>query len=90
MWFAFNFHVVKSGDDWVTSRKEAVQLSDFYVDISTWDSAEWDKHPQLQVSLKNSGHGELVPAPPVQPEEVLQDALDLWKSARRVLEERTK
>ena len=89
MWFAFNFHLVKSDSEWVTARKESAGLSDFYVDISSWDSAEWDDHPQLQANLRKAGHGDLVPAPPIEPEQVLQDALDLWKSARRVIEERT-
>lgn len=84
MFMAFQVHVVKTESDWHFVKKQETQFADFYVDIRKWDREEWDKHPELQDALAAAGKTDLLPTP--QPEDILEDAMRHWDTAKRVLE----
>lgn len=84
MFMAFEIHVVKTDTDWHFVRKQETKIADFYVDIRKWDRDEWARHPDFQKSLVEAGKTELLPTP--QPEDILNDAMRHWDTARRVLE----
>ncbi|MBL6706187.1 MAG: hypothetical protein ISQ06_08750 [Planctomycetaceae bacterium] len=84
MFMAFQVHVVKTDTDWHFVRKQETQLADFYVDIRKWDHEEWSRHPDFQKALVEAGKTELLPTP--EPEELLNEAMRHWDTAKRVLE----
>lgn len=84
MFMAFQMHVVKTDTDWHFVKKQETQFADFYVDIRKWDREEWARHPDFQKALVEAGKTELLPAP--EPEDILNDAMRHWDTAKRVLE----
>lgn len=84
MFLAFEFHVVRAESDWHFVRKQETQLTDFYADIRKWDRDEWERHPDLQEALVAADKSDLLPAP--QPEELIDEAIQTWETARRVYE----
>ncbi len=63
MALAFNFHFVKTDSDWFIVKKQEVRFGDFYADVREWDGSEWKEHPELQDSLIQAGHEDLIPQP---------------------------
>ncbi len=84
MFMAFQVHVVKTESDFHFVKKQKTQVADFYVDIRKWDREEWGRHPDFQKALVAAGKTELLPEP--APEELLNDAMRSWETAKRVLE----
>jgi hypothetical protein len=84
MFMAFQVHVVKTDSDWHFVKKQETQFADFYVDIRKWDREEWGRHPEFQKALFEAGKTELLPTP--DPEDILNDAMRSWDTAKRVLE----
>ena len=84
MFMAFQVHVVKTDADWHFVKKQETQFADFYVDIRKWDLEEWGRHPDFQAALVEAGKTELLPTP--QPEDILNDAMRHWDTAKRVRE----
>ena len=84
MFMAFQVHVVKTDSDWHFVKKQETQFADFYVDIRKWDREEWARHPDFQKALVEAGKTELLPTP--DPEDILNDAMRSWDTAKRVLE----
>jgi hypothetical protein len=84
MFLAFKMHVVKTDADWHFVRKQETQFADFYVDIRKWDRDEWARHPDFQKALVAAGKTELMPD--VEPEDMINEALRSWDTAKRVLE----
>lgn len=84
MFLTFQMHVVKTDADWHFVRKQETQFADFYVDIRKWDRDEWARHPDFQQALVAAGKTELMPA--AEPEDMLNEALRTWDTAKRVLE----
>lgn len=74
MWFAFSVHVIKHNDDWHFIPREKTQLSDFYSDVTRWDSAEWSKHPDLKSDVIKSGNAVSIPELKFDPEVLLMEA----------------
>ncbi|NQV23675.1 MAG: hypothetical protein HQ518_04830 [Rhodopirellula sp.] len=84
MFMAFQVHVVKTDSDWYFVRKQETQLADFYVDIRKWDRAEWARHPDFQKALVEAGKTDLMPAS--EPEDLLNEAMRTWDTAKRAFE----
>ena len=84
MFIAFKIHVVRADSDWHFVRKQETRFADFYVDIRKWDRDEWTRHPDFQKALVASGKSELIPA--AEPEDLLNEAMQHWETAKRVLE----
>ncbi len=84
MFMAFQVHVVKTDTDWHFVKKQETQFADFYVDIRKWDREEWGRHPGFQKALVEAGKTDLLPTP--EPEDILNDAMRHWDTAKRVLE----
>lgn len=83
MWFAFSVHVVKSGEDVFFVRRQKTQLTDFYANVSTWDRAEWDRHPDLKEAVSRSGDPIAIPEVKVDPEALISGAIRHLESVRR-------
>ena len=84
MFLAFKIHVVRTDSDWHFVRKQETQFVDFYVDIRKWDRDEWARHPDFQKDLIEAGKTELMPS--AEPEDVINEAMRHWDTAKRVLE----
>jgi len=83
MFIAFQIHVVKTETDWHFVKKQETQIEDFYVDIRKWDREEWARHPDFQKALVEAGKTELLPTP--EPQDIFNDAMRHWDTAKRVL-----
>lgn len=84
MFMAFKVHVVKTDTDWHFVKKQETRFADFYVDVRKWDRDEWSRHPDFQKALVAAGKTELIPE--AAPEDMLNEAMRHWDTAKRVLE----
>ena len=63
MFIAFKFHTLRTTEDWwrlTFVPKPQAALVDAYVDVRTWNAAEWTKHPDLVKAMIKNGKGDLV------------------------------
>ncbi len=64
MYCAFSAQVVHTGSEYLFVKKAHYSLDElFYADVSSWDAAEWAKHPTLQYDLISAGQGEVIKSP---------------------------
>ena len=81
MYLAFHVHLVRTDSNWYFVRKQKTEFADCFADVRTWDASEWSRHPDLKLALKAAGRGKIIKEPAGQ--ELLFNALDVWKSASR-------
>jgi hypothetical protein len=60
LYWAMTFHIVRANDGLHVVRKVTCGLSDAYVDIRTFDSADWYRHTGLSVAVVHAGKEHLL------------------------------
>ncbi|QDT36298.1 hypothetical protein [Stratiformator vulcanicus] len=60
MWAGYNYHVVRTGEEFLFVGKASPTLRDLYADVRDWNARDWSDHAVLTKSMVDSGHGELV------------------------------
>lgn len=78
---AFQYHLVRTADEYVLVPKVSAGLTDTYVDVRSWSALEWQRHPGLVRALLKQGRGDLVVAPTTRG--LLHDLLRTLRSAER-------
>lgn len=58
---AYQYHLVRTGDQFLLIPKGRVSLIDPYVDVREWDLDNWEKHPEVLEAMKSQGHADLLP-----------------------------
>ena len=58
---AYQYHLVRTGAQFLLIPKGEVSLIDPYVDVRDWDLDDWDKHPEVLEAMKAQGHADLLP-----------------------------
>lgn len=58
---AYQYHLVRTGDQFLLIPKGQVSLVDPYVDVRDWGLSQWQEHPALLEAMRSQGHGDLVP-----------------------------
>ena len=81
VYFAFQYHLVRAADEYTLVPKVSAGLADTYVDVRSWDAAEWRRHPALIRALVKEGRSDLVVAPVGRG--LLDDLLRPFRSAER-------
>lgn len=56
----YELHLVRSEEGFLLVPKHQEGLKDIYADIRKWDTAEWQKHPDLAKTLVKNGHQKLI------------------------------
>ncbi|MBQ16183.1 MAG: hypothetical protein CMJ65_03555 [Planctomycetaceae bacterium] len=71
---AYQYHLVRTGDQFLLIPKGRVSLIDPYVDVREWDLDDWEKHPEVLEAMKSQGHADLLPTDRSGDNGDLQDA----------------
>jgi hypothetical protein len=79
VYLAFQYHLVRAADEYALVPKSSAGLVDTYVDVRSWDAAEWRRHPALVRALVKQGRSDLVVAPTARG--LLDDLLRPFRSA---------
>ena len=58
---AYQYHLVRTGEQFLLIPKGRVSLVDPYVDVRDWGLSKWQEHPELLEAMRSQGHGDLVP-----------------------------
>ena len=88
VYLAFQYHVVRAADEYAVIPKLGPGLTDTYVDVRSWDAAEWRRHPALVRALLKQGRSDLVIAPGARG--LLNDLLRPFRSAEHESQESRK
>lgn len=60
MYMGFQYHVVRTKDEFLIVPKKQSSLTDAYVDVRNWTHRDWQEHDTLVRDLAAAGHGKLV------------------------------
>ena len=81
VYLAFQYHLVRAPDEFVLVPKLGAGLSETYVDVRTWNTRDWQRHPALVRALWKHGRTDLIVAPSTKG--LLQDLFRSFRSAER-------
>ena len=60
VYFAFQYHLVRTEDEVLVVPKREASLVDPYADVRRWRAADWNQHPELVDALVKYGRSDLV------------------------------
>lgn len=56
MWFAYNYHVVRTESEWLLVSRRGNSIADTYADARTWTTEDWRERPRLTYAMIQAGH----------------------------------
>ncbi|MEX0717706.1 MAG: hypothetical protein WD066_14020 [Planctomycetaceae bacterium] len=60
MYFALQYHLVRTDDGFFVVPKRDVALTEIYVDVRDWSPLDWERRPALVEALIRHGRGDLI------------------------------
>lgn len=60
MYMGFQYHLVRTDDEFLLVPKKQTALRDAYVDVRGWTHRDWKEHEELVRDLGAAGHGRVV------------------------------
>lgn len=60
MYMGFQYHLVRTSDEYLLVPKKQTALRDAYVDVRGWTHNDWKEHQELVRDLSAAGHGRIV------------------------------
>jgi hypothetical protein len=81
MYFALQYHIVRSPQGMHVVPRGSAGLGDIYADVRDWSLDDWQRHPDLIQDLVRDGKGEIVPASSGR--SLLRDFFDGFDRANR-------
>jgi hypothetical protein len=63
VYFAYQYHVVRTDDEWLFIPKTERDLANTYIDIRRWSVNDWAGQPELARALVKEGRSDLIVQP---------------------------
>jgi hypothetical protein len=63
VYFAYQYHVVRTDDEWLFIPKTQRDLANTYIDIRRWSVNDWAGQPELARALMKEGRSDLIVQP---------------------------